>query len=78
MLGFRLEIGSYCSLIERELKKQVESYLNKWSRFQNHKISLIKRTSLRNMWKASLTGLRLLNWLKSWRQNYKRRLEKKL
>ena len=35
-LGDRLEIGSYCSIIERELKKQVESYLNKWSRFKNH------------------------------------------
>jgi len=37
-LGGRLEIGSYCSLIERELKKQVESYLNKWSRFEAPKL----------------------------------------
>ena len=33
-----LEIGSYCSIIERELKKRVESYMNKWTRFEAPKL----------------------------------------
>ena len=46
-LNNRLEIASYCSIIERELKNQVESYLNKWSRFQKQKIKK-RKPNLKN------------------------------
>ena len=37
-LGGKIRIASYCSIIERELKKRVESYMNKWTRFEAPKL----------------------------------------
>ena len=37
-LGGKIRIASYCSIIERELKKKVECYLNKWNRFEAPKL----------------------------------------